>query len=375
MKVYAKLYCKKNRKKPDGTAPIYLVLRIKSKERLLATGKSINPDHWDQKAETVVNPVKYNKLMSILTKEKVKLNDIIIDIQQRQGLLTFDNIINEYHKGSRNEDFLEFAFTELENLKPGMKRKTHEDYYYSLQNLKEYRPTLSFNEITSELLIHYDVWLKSIKKRNDSSRYHNFTAIRKFINLAISYGLTNNYPFRNFKIRVKSEKAEVIYLTEKEVKKLEELLYSNTLGERHYRTLCNFLFTCYTGISGQELRNGALNVNGESINFVRSKTNKPVKVPITSYSRKLLPVVKENKLKKHYYSVNQDLTEIMEIAKINKYITYHCGRHTFAIISLMKGISLSVISKVLGHTTTKTTEIYAKVVDELMSKEMAKWDE
>jgi integrase/recombinase XerD len=57
-----------------------------------------------------------------------------------------------------------------------------------------------------------------------------------------------------------------------------------------------------------------------------------------------------------------------------KHITFHCSRHTFAINSLILGIPLEVVSKILGHTELKTTQIYAKVVDNLVNREMKKWN-
>lgn len=376
MKAYAKLYCKKTKLRPDGSSPIYLVIKLNGKEKLISTGQFINPDHWDNKAQSASNPAKYNKLMAILNNDKTKLNDVIINIQHRKGVVSFNTIITEFKRGEQDDCFIKFAFNELERLKLGLKMKTHEDYYYSLNNLKEYQSSVTFNEITHEFLTYFDIWLKAIKKRNKTSRNHNFTAIRKFINIAITYGLTNNYPFRTFKIKQTSENKEPKYLTEDELYKLEELLYSKPLGDRHTRTLTNFLFTCYTGIPGQELRaQNSLKISDKAITYTRTKTNQPVLVPLIKKSKRLLPLLKDMQLKQHYHSVNIDLREILNMAGIDKDITYHCGRHTFAVNSLIKGISLSVISNVLGHTTTKTTEIYAKVVDQLLNKEMALWDE
>lgn len=165
-------------------------------------------------------------------------------------------------------------------------------------------------------------------------------------------------------------------MTEQEVEKIQELFDANTLSERYQKTLGNFLFTCYTGIAADDMRNKErLSFNGDFVSFYRGKTGTPVKVPLTKKSKSLVPFIKEAKLKQKSQRVHDDLKVIMHEAGIEKQITYHCGRHAFAVISLMKGISLSVVSNVLGHTTTKTTEIYAKVVDQLLNKEMAKWDE
>lgn len=64
----------------------------------------------------------------------------------------------------------------------------------------------------------------------------------------------------------------------------------------------------------------------------------------------------------------------MVLAGINKRISFHCARHTFATIALNKGISIEVVSKLLGHKDFKTTQIYAKVVDSYKIKEMKKWE-
>ena len=65
---------------------------------------------------------------------------------------------------------------------------------------------------------------------------------------------------------------------------------------------------------------------------------------------------------------------VQEHAKINKHITFHCSRHTFAVTSLLLGIKIEVVSDILGHSELTTTQRYAKVVDELREKEMNKWD-
>jgi site-specific recombinase XerD len=65
----------------------------------------------------------------------------------------------------------------------------------------------------------------------------------------------------------------------------------------------------------------------------------------------------------------------MELMGINKHITYHCSRHTFAILSLILGIRIEVVSNVLGHSSLKTTQIYAKIVDTFRRSQMDKWNE
>ncbi|WP_017730777.1 tyrosine-type recombinase/integrase [Nafulsella turpanensis] len=74
-------------------------------------------------------------------------------------------------------------------------------------------------------------------------------------------------------------------------------------------------------------------------------------------------------------TTNNYLKEIMQIAGINKHITFHCARHTFAITSLILGLKLEVVSDILGHSEISTTQRYARIVDRLREKKMDKWDQ
>lgn len=125
------------------------------------------------------------------------------------------------------------------------------------------------------------------------------------------------------------------------------------------------------------------------------KTKKPVEIPLSNRVVKLLSKrvgidcthsnLQEvdllghdslflRKLKQSNSRVNTDVREIMALQKINKYISFHCSRHSFAINSLILGITLEVISNILGHTQLKTTQIYVKIVNELKVKQMEKWN-
>ncbi|HAT76663.1 MAG TPA: site-specific integrase, partial [Flavobacterium sp.] len=71
---------------------------------------------------------------------------------------------------------------------------------------------------------------------------------------------------------------------------------------------------------------------------------------------------------------NEYLKLALTTANIKKKVTFHCSRHTFATCSITLGIPYEVVSKLLGHTDLKTTQIYAKIVDEVKIKEIDKWN-
>lgn len=141
------------------------------------------------------------------------------------------------------------------------------------------------------------------------------------------------------------------------------------------KSLGNFLFSCMTGVSGREMRDkDCIRFEGDRIIFTRKKTNKQVYIPLHRKAKELWEDVKKDNLKQKHNRVNDDLKEALKAAEINKVVTYHESRHTFGVVGLLKGMSIMVISKILGHASVKTTEIYARVVDVLTKQEMDKWD-
>lgn len=85
--------------------------------------------------------------------------------------------------------------------------------------------------------------------------------------------------------------------------------------------------------------------------------------PIVLAKGVVLPVMSNQK-------VNAYLKEIADLAKIPKYLTSHIARHTFATMSLNNHVPLETISKMLGHSDIKTTQIYAKMMDNTISEDM-----
>lgn len=163
MKAYAKLYCKKQKINSDGLAPIYFVIRIGSKEKLIATGKYIKPEYFNNGGGgEVTNKRNYAKLNIYLENEKNKINDIILDLQYKSVNVNFEIIINRYKQSDESESFLKFAFSELEKMKPAIAKRTYEDYYYSLNSLVEYSQGITFLDLDVKFLTQFDVWLKTL---------------------------------------------------------------------------------------------------------------------------------------------------------------------------------------------------------------------
>jgi len=368
---YIKLYCKKNRLRPNGTAPIYLALRIASKEKLLSSGHYINPDLFDNKSEKV----KHKKLQLTLNEMKAELEDVILDLEREKKPVTFDTVIAR-HKINAHGNFIKYAREKFQKAydQEAIGYKTWEQHRDCLKVLEAYRPDVKLHEITVDWLQDYEYYLKNVKNRAKNTRFHDFKTIRRVMNLAREDGLIKEYPFRKFKFS--QEETNPDFLLVHELNALVKLYYQEKLNGPVQRTLGNFLFSCMTGVSGREMRDKeSIRFEGDQIIFTRKKTGAQVYIPLHRKAKDLWADVKDRNLKQKYVRVNKDIAEALQEAGINKKVTYHESRHTFGVIGLIKGMNLAVISKILGHKSIKTTEIYARIVDDLTRQEMMKWDD
>lgn len=176
---------------------------------------------------------------------------------------------------------------------------------------------------------------------------------------------------------------ERVYLTEEE---LEKIAAKRMVTERLAQVRDIFLFCCLTGLAYTDVqqlsRNNVIKgIDGEAwLTLQRQKTGTPTRLPLLPaakfileryrehphclYKNRLLPVLSNQKM-------NAYLKEIMDVCGIQKAATFHTARHTFATtVTLLNGVPMESVSKMLGHTSIKTTQHYAKVLDIKASQDM-----
>jgi site-specific recombinase XerD len=205
--------------------------------------------------------------------------------------------------------------------------------------------------------------------------------LRKVVNMSIKNDWLERDPFNKFKpvfLKTTRQFLTIDELSSIEQKhfKIERLEYAKDL----------FIFSCYTGLAYIDVfeltpQNTMLGIDGGYwITTIRHKTDIPVRIPLLSKpleiiekyktnprvieAGKLLPVYSNQKL-------NAYLKEIADLCGIEKPLTFHIARNTFATtITLTNGVPMETVSKLLGHTSIRTTQIYAKVIEQKVSDDM-----
>ncbi len=211
--------------------------------------------------------------------------------------------------------------------------------------------------------------------------YHK--CLKKVLNDAISMELLLRNPYKNFKIKQQDTNRDFLTLAEVHAIDAQKIVAGPLQAVKDI-----FVFACYTGLSYSDLakltdQHLVIGDDGEEWIVVdRTKTNSRCRVPLLPRARvilqkyenypvngskgTLLPILPNQKM-------NVCLKELANICGINKKISMHVARHTFATsITLANGVPIETVSKMLGHNSLKTTQIYARIVDRKISDDMKK---
>lgn len=402
-----RLYQKKNKLRADGKAPIYFVLAKGSERKYIATKKSIEPSYFDNRKGIVTKGADNSiKLNAFFKRRMTDLDDIVIDLMNAGKEVTFDKI-EQIFNNKYTKDFIAFAFEELKLQKGLIAEKTRDGYRERLNSLKQYAPELPFNQVNHDFLLRYKHYLVNIKKRMTNGIYQDFAAIKKFWFIAIAKGEVTTNPFKNFSLSTEetiknwhpreellkldnllkmeglaSDVADRINdllkngsLTTKETNAFKHFLKIQAISDAIRYNLAHYLFSCFSGLRlGDKRIFTDKNVVNDRISVKTSKTGKPIVIPFNDQARELLSMVLARPLKKKGNRVNSEIRICMLLAGIDKHITYHCSRHTFAINCILLGIDLITVRDWLGHRSVTTTEIYAKIAQQYKDENMKKFN-
>ena len=346
-----------------------------------------NPDHWDEKRQLVktVCPDSYN-INKDLTKISGKADHIINDFYMKDKELSADLFARlMLNEGDKNKVY-DFILCEIDNYKGKFAKATLNNYTFQRNKLNKFRENLLFSEIDISFIKRYERYLLNDLNNNKNTANKSLKFLKQIINKAKAEGLAKENPFINFPLS--REEGKRTALNSIELQKLIDKYKDGTLNKAQLKSLKIFLFSCFTGLRiGDTLNLKFKNIHDfknadgsitRMIDITQGKTKVPVKVPIISTEvlnmlneRSWLPDENIFGYYKNGQTVNKHLKDIAALCSIDKNLHNHIGRHTFATTyTLNNGISLFTVSKMLGHTEIKTTQIYAKLSESMMITEM-----
>lgn len=258
----------------------------------------------------------------------------------------------------RESNIIDF-YNVLLNKKTGNTRKNWSNALRHFRIFSE--GFVKFSDITIQYCENYREYLLSKVSENTTCTY--FSNFKAMLNVAVMRKLIDNNPASYVKNSVPATERE--FLTVGEIKLLSRNYYEN--GDIQNA----FLFSCFTGLRISDIIKLSWNdIKKEYLEIRQHKTDEPLRIKLPESANKILRTQKElysNSDKVFQLpgevAINRHLGRWLRKNGINKHITFHCARHTFATMCLTFDIDLYTVSKLLGHTDIKHTQIYAKIID------------
>jgi len=386
---------RKSKSELDKEYLIYIRIAMENERAEISTGRSINKDDWDNKAGKVnikrKGAVQINKFLDVLKNkiydhhtEMIKNDEYVTAKKLKERLLgTEENhrkLIEtfEYHNAQmKNLLGITYSLGTIKKYNTALKHtKNFLQHQYKLKDIP-------LRQIKYSFITDFENYLKSIKKCNHNSTLKYIRNFRKIINIAIKNEWLTRDPFLKYQAKIIPVKRE--YLTKEELSQIENLKISI---KRLDVVRDMFVFACYSGLAYIDISNLSKNnirigIDGNLwIIMEREKTKTPSNIPLLPKPHELIKKYSDfpGKRTEDYIfpafsnqKLNAYLKEIVDLASIDKNLTFHIARHTFATtVTLANGVPIESISSMLGHKSIRTTQIYSKVVNEKVSKDMKK---
>ena len=383
----------RNKMNKKGLCPLRCRMTFQKKRRVFSTGLFINPDHWNNGVQIAepTNP-ENNIINTQLSLISQKISEAFLMLQVLPDTFDVDDIYRKYKGEDVKTDITILGAYDLHNEK--MKKLIGVDfnqlswsrYLESRRKVAEFikskyrKSDVKLKQLDLKFIKDLEFYWKTEKKLRQATIYRSMQRVKKIIQFAIDENYLQKNPFSLYKN--KKYKGAIVYLTNDELKKLMDHKFTQ---KRLEQIKDMFIFCCYTGLAYQEmssLRSHHIAVGFDGnlwINMIRQKTEQPIAIPLLPQAEVILekykvvdsdvvlPSISNQKF-------NSYLKEIAELVGVEKKLTHHIARKTFATtVLLLNGVSMEVVSELLGHSkVTVTQEHYAKVVKSKVSEEIRK---
>lgn len=388
-------FLKKAKLLKNGEASVAMRITVDGQRVENNIRKSILPNLWDQSKERAKGTssaavdlnrfiedarFRIHQIVTELQQTGAEINPLIVQQrfygvgQVRKQERTILQVIQEHNDEAKQligKDFVEITWRRYETMKR---------YLGELIKHKYGVDDLPLSDFTGEVIRAYEVYLKTEKDLCQNTLIRYMKALKKITNRCLANDWIQKDPFAGIKFR--EEPTEPEFLTLEEV----DRIYNCNPGSKRLEIIKDmFLMSAFTGLAFtdvSQLTEDHIVTDNDGNKWIRKprqKTKQMSNIPLLDVPLAIIEKYQGDKkaTKKGVLLpipcnqvMNRYLKEIAEICKINKRLTMHTARHTYATLCLSQGVSLKNVSKMLGHASVKMTERYARVLDSSILHDM-----
>ena len=386
-------YINTSKTKKSGKCPILGRISIDGESTAFSTGLDIFPSEWNANSGTATG--KSKEIVSInkqIESYKSEVEKHYHSMLENKGFVTSMMLKNALRGIGLNQntvmqEFSQFLEEKKKSIGIRISENTYIQYCKGYKHLKEFfRDRLNtgdipFAAVNIALVEDYAYYLKVDLKMAAWSVHSFLTPFRTTVKRAFNKGLLRQDPFFDYTQEKIINKRR--YLSGKE---LEQLMKAGLKKASANFIRDIFLFSTFTGLSYSDLKNLQFNHlqyqedGSKWLVFKRKKTGTPTYIPMLDVPLQIIDRYANTKFAgtegrifkvKTLVNMNLQLKKIAKSAGIDKTLTFHMSRHSFATsICLTNGIPIESLSQMMGHLSIKTTQIYAKVTRTKLNEDM-----
>ncbi len=386
-------YIKRCKADKNGYANIYLRITVNGKRAEFSIRRKVHIVKWNSDAGKAKGYTKeVQELNHYIDIIKNRIYEIHRALVNQNKTITATLLRDVYIGKDENKKMLLKIFQDHNDQVDKLVGKdfaagTAERYRTAKKHIADYiKLEYKVDDITVKDVDHkfingFEYYLKTVRNCGHNTAIKYITNFKKIIRIAYANDWISKNPFFNWKARLKIVDRE--FLSEEEIQKMtEKELHTPRLDQ----VKDIFIFCCFTGLAYADVKKLSeddivIGIDGERwIKIKRAKTDTRSNIPILPTAEailekynehpdiinnnKILPVLSNQKM-------NAYLKEIADLCEINKNLTFHLARHTFATtVTLTNGVPIESVSEMLGHKSLKTTQHYAKILDRKVSEDM-----
>ena len=386
-------YPKKSETNTDGMVILYARITINGKRGEFSLGRRVDEQRWDSRGVKLRgSSIEVSNFNRFLDNVKNRLYEIYDDrLKEKKDISA--TIIKNTYLGNEGKEYMVLEIFQEHNdeieslLDKGFTKGTLQRYKAAFKHVSAFiqheyhRNDIPVRRVDHKFITSLEFFLKSKRNCEHNTAIKYVVNFKKIIRIAYANEWIARDPFFHWKATWKTKEKQ--YLTQTE---LDNIRDKKSFLPRLDLVRDIFVFCCYTGLAYSDVKqlkkeHIVIGINGDRwIKMPRKKTKAMSSIP-------LLPPAEEiiEKYSEHPYVLdrkgvlpvltnqksNAYLKEIADVCGITKNLTTHLARHTFATtVTLSNGVSIATVSKMLGHRSLKTTQIYAKVLDSKIAVEM-----
>ncbi len=380
-----KIVFNKQRVREDGTVLLYLRVIVDRQRKDINLKIYWAMDRFDLKKGKCLPTGPDDKLCSdyniILRDAVAKATEVIVSYRLKRLELTLDLFLKAYYDRLCTTDFLKYYEKKVnDRYRAGeIEESTRDNHMSSFRKLKEWKPGFPFSEMNNRTAHIFDTWmLRKTPCKSLNGRANHHKNFKTYLNFALKQeGVDFIHPYHFF--RAKHEMGRYQPLTKEQFILFYEHYSDPVIHPSHRVVLRAFLFCCVTGIRHGDLRRFSLDwIDGDFFDFIPGKTKRygtRVRMPITSEAIDLIAdeidEVGDTKMFNYPSEQKQNdyINEISDILGIKMRVCFQIARETFATLYMEHDGKLEVLASFMGHTTTRQSEKYVKIMDQRKKQE------